>query len=579
MASEPSGVTPPKPRSVADAVAASRERARGLAGQLPHVPGDVSELLRADAVAFCARAPEPPVYRRRDDPTKAQAQGLIGEAEGLLARALHSNDQPWVVALEAWLVTLHQLAQGQVEAAEVSWAEAQRLERLATGRRRLFALSDERPPPVFDPSTRQSRYDPRAEKSVQVKLPCPSCRKVSEFSFSPRNAEHAYGCTHCAIEFSAYVAEVRSVEVARSGTRRRYVFRLTELSGLSTRLDVEDVSSAELQVARNDLLAFLYQPRSVLRGVLNLSSSRVLWVTSAGPCFVATVAFGEGAPELDVLRRFRDEALLPRRAGRLLVRAYYAAGPALARVVRAVPGARALTRRGLAFVVAGLERSGLGARAPMDRPSVSPSCSWSTVSLAGPLDLQPAPTVDGRGVEQARLPGVPAARHRPDERSWGAVTRPPAPAVALHSRVAPPVAERNHERSWGAVTRPPAPAVAPRSRVAPPVAERNHERSWGAVTRPSAPAAAPRSRVAPPVAERNRHERAEDPGPAPIRRVSRPTEPGPVPEASQHDVARPCLVTSRVEPPGQPHSREELAARPATPAATESSHDERSHHE
>ncbi|MDX2011843.1 MAG: CFI-box-CTERM domain-containing protein [Myxococcaceae bacterium] len=402
MANEPAPMTPAKPRSVADGVAASRARARGLAGQLPHVPGDVSELLRADAVAFCARAPEPPVYRRRDDPTKAQAQGLIDEAERLLARALHSNDQPWVAALEAWLVTLHQLAQGQVEAAEASWAEAQRLERLATGRRRLFAVSDERPPPVFDPKTRQSRFDPRAEKSVQVKLPCPSCRKVSEFSFSPRSAEHAYACTHCANEFSAYVAEVRSVEIARAGTRRRYAFRLSELSGLSTRLDVEDASAAELQVARNDLLAFLYQPRSVLRGVLNLSSSRVLWVSSSGPCFVATVAFGDGAPELDVLRRFRDEVLLPRAAGRLFVRTYYAAGPALAQVVRAVPGASALTRRVLSSVVRRLEREHQaprwGERATWRRGrELEPG--WSVARGNG------LPVSDGDGVPQARRVG------------------------------------------------------------------------------------------------------------------------------------------------------------------------------
>jgi hypothetical protein len=38
----------------------------------------------------------------------------------------------------------------------------------------------------------------------------------------------------------------------------------------------------ELQVAKNDLLAFLYLPRATLRGVLNLSSSRVLWVTVGG---------------------------------------------------------------------------------------------------------------------------------------------------------------------------------------------------------------------------------------------------------------------------------------------------------
>lgn len=364
MPNEAPTAPPPRTRTVSDAYAASKVRAKALAAQLPHVPGDVSELLRADAVSFCARAPEPPVYRRRDDPTKAQAQAMLSDAEALLGRAMHANDQPWVEALEAWLLTLHQLAQGQVEGAEVSWAEAQRLERVAAGKKRLFATSDEKPPPVFDPQTRQSRFDPRAERSVQVKLPCPSCRKVSEFSLSPRNAEHVYRCVHCAAEFTAYVAEVRSVEVQRQGSRRHYAFRLSELSGVSTRVDVEDASAGELQVARNDLLAFLYQPRSVLRGVLNLSSSRVLWLSSSGPCFVATVAFGEGTAELTVLRRFRDEALLPTPPGRLFVRAYYAAGPSLAALVGARPSARAATRWLLGHVVHHLETHGFGAGAP-----------------------------------------------------------------------------------------------------------------------------------------------------------------------------------------------------------------------
>jgi hypothetical protein len=338
-------------------VEASRERAKALAAKLPHVPGDVSELLRADAVAFCARAPEPPVYQRRDDPVRAQAEAMVAEGEALLARALHANDHPWVLALEAWLATLHHIVRGQVEAAEASWVEAQRLERLATGRRRLFSVTDDVAVPVFDPQTRQSRFDPRPEKAVQVKLPCPSCRKVSDFSFSPRNAEHAYTCVHCANGFTVYFAEVRSVEVRRVGSKRHYAFRLTELSGVSTRLDVEDGSAGELQVARNDLLAFLYQTRTVLRGVLNLSSSRVLWLSSTGPCFVATVAFGEGAPQLEVLRRFRDDVLLPRPAGRVFVRTYYAVGPLLAQVVRVVPGLHATTRWGLDQLVSHLKES------------------------------------------------------------------------------------------------------------------------------------------------------------------------------------------------------------------------------
>ena len=64
-----------------------------------------------------------------------------------------------------------------------------------------------------------------------------------------------------------------------------------------------------------------------LRGVLDLSSSRVLWVRPVGVCFVATAVYGEGAVELDTFRRFRDVALLPNAPGRLLVAGYYRVGP------------------------------------------------------------------------------------------------------------------------------------------------------------------------------------------------------------------------------------------------------------
>ncbi|MBE2248827.1 MAG: hypothetical protein IAE78_04700 [Myxococcus sp.] len=332
-------------------VEASLARAKAAAARLPFVPGDVSELLRADAVTFCAKAPEPPVYRRRDDPSRAAARALIGEGEALLARAYQSNDSAWVTALEAWLLTLHHIADGKVELAEAAWVEAQRAELRATGRRRLYAVSDEARAPVFDPRTGQSRFDPRPERSMRMKVPCPACRKVSELSFSSSVALHQFGCTHCAATWWGYFGEVRSVEVSRRGNKRTYSFRLTELAGPQTRVEVEDASSGELQVAQNDLLAFLYHPRSVLRGVLNLSSSRVLWITGAGPCFVATVAFGPGAPELEVLRRFRDQGLLPSRLGRRLVAGYYTHGPALARVVNERPWLRRQTRRALSLVV------------------------------------------------------------------------------------------------------------------------------------------------------------------------------------------------------------------------------------
>ncbi len=55
--------------------------------------------------------------------------------------------------------------------------------------------------------------------------------------------------------------------------------------------------------ARGDLLAFLYTEGPVLRGVINLSTGRTLWRRRTGPCWIATQAYGEGAPELEVASR------------------------------------------------------------------------------------------------------------------------------------------------------------------------------------------------------------------------------------------------------------------------------------
>ena len=56
---------------------------------------------------------------------------------------------------------------------------------------------------------------------------------------------------------------------------------------------------------------------------------------SGGSCFVATAAYGRaGHPDVVDLRRFRDEVLVRSVLGRAFVRAYWVAGPVMARHVR-----------------------------------------------------------------------------------------------------------------------------------------------------------------------------------------------------------------------------------------------------
>jgi hypothetical protein len=69
---------------------------------------------------------------------------------------------------------------------------------------------------------------------------------------------------------------------------------------------------------------------------------------SASACFIATACYGTSrAPEIDVLRRFRDQALAKSRAGRWLIENYYRLSPPVASWLWRHKRARSLVREGL----------------------------------------------------------------------------------------------------------------------------------------------------------------------------------------------------------------------------------------
>jgi hypothetical protein len=73
---------------------------------------------------------------------------------------------------------------------------------------------------------------------------------------------------------------------------------------------------------------------------------------SGGGCFIATAAYGSPlAPQIQVLRDFRDTYLLPNTLGHWLVEQYYHLSPPLADVIRHHDWLRAIVRIGLTPIV------------------------------------------------------------------------------------------------------------------------------------------------------------------------------------------------------------------------------------
>jgi hypothetical protein len=334
---------------------AAEAKAGALA--VPAPPIDVElERLRADCIRFFGQVPEPPVYSRKDDPVREEARKLIPAAEDLLARCIVlAKARAGAPGLEAlrlavlgYLEMLCHVEGGKLGPAEEAWVVASQREREAVSVRRLFVRTDEQTRKVYDRATESSRYDPAPESTVRVKLVCPNtaCHHTDDFSFSPRHSTHQFTCPSCRLNFIAFFGEVMGGQIQvdeRTGVRR-YLFRLREMSGGLSRIEFEDASGGEFTVARQDLLAFIYSAERELKGVLDLSSSRILWIKRLGACFVATVAYGEGAPELAEFRAFRDDVLRRTEAGAWLVRQYYARGPALAAWIQARPRILRLVR-------------------------------------------------------------------------------------------------------------------------------------------------------------------------------------------------------------------------------------------
>ena len=94
--------------------------------------------------------------------------------------------------------------------------------------------------------------------------------------------------------------------------------------------------------------------RSVLATLPNLGKSRKGSITDNTGCFIATACCGSAeAPEVVVLRQYRDLCLMPHAMGRAIVLLYFRMSPPLADKLRAFPRVQAALRR---FLIGPLSR-------------------------------------------------------------------------------------------------------------------------------------------------------------------------------------------------------------------------------
>ncbi|RCV64017.1 CASH domain-dontaining protein [Methanophagales archaeon] len=71
-------------------------------------------------------------------------------------------------------------------------------------------------------------------------------------------------------------------------------------------------------------------------------------VQETSPCFIATAAYGTPLhDDINVLRKFRDDYMMPNSAGQAMVKIYYTTSPPIADMIRANEGLRTTVRDGL----------------------------------------------------------------------------------------------------------------------------------------------------------------------------------------------------------------------------------------
>lgn len=166
---------------------------------------------------------------------------------------------------------------------------------------------------------------------ASLALVCPKCKKNQSFTVSTDSAIVSLNCPQCGTTFMHHAVRIRAKRSRgdRSANQRHFSIRVIYPSGQESLVEFTNANYGDFELRSGDMVSLCY-----LGGELRLVQNHTInyyYLVSRPGCFVATYVFGADDARTLALRNFRDEVLLPHRAGRLLVHMYYKLSPVLVR--------------------------------------------------------------------------------------------------------------------------------------------------------------------------------------------------------------------------------------------------------